>query len=232
MNVPCGLSAGLPVGMQLVGVALQRVDDLPRRARLRAARRLAQLLTGGRAWSCGIRSARSGSAAAAPTGCGRTARCRTSSGPTDEPLRFLTIPQQLDKTVSRHGPRDAAIFDAEGVRLTWYDLKRAVRRAGRRPARARPAARQSRRHLGAEPRTSGCVTQFATARVGLVLVNINPAYRTTELEYALNKVGCRALVMARRYKSSDYLGMLGEIAPEIDFKGASEVARQRRACRA
>ena len=67
------------------------------------------------------------------------------------------------------------------------------------------------------------MTQFATARIGLVLVNINPAYRKTELEYALNKVGCRALVMARRYKSSDYLGMLGEIAPEIHFKGASEV---------
>ncbi|MGZ5187735.1 MAG: AMP-binding protein, partial [Caldimonas sp.] len=65
--------------------------------------------------------------------------------------------------------------------------------------------------------------QFATARVGLILVNINPAYRRTELEYALNKVGCRALVMARRYRGSDYLGMLGEIAPEIHFKGASEV---------
>ena len=56
-----------------------------------------------------------------------------------------------------------------------------------------------------------------------MLVNINPAYRRTELEYALNKVGCRALVMARGYQGSDYLGMLGEIAPEIHFKGASEV---------
>jgi fatty-acyl-CoA synthase len=57
-----------------------------------------------------------------------------------------------------------------------------------------------------------------------VLVNINPAYRTFELEYALRKVGCRALVMARRFKSSDYLGMLGEIAPELHFRNGPEGA--------
>ena len=59
------------------------------------------------------------------------------------------------------------------------------------------------------------VTQLATAKAGLVLVNINPAYRVHELEYALNKVGCRALVLATRFKTSDYLGMLGELAPEL-----------------
>ena len=59
------------------------------------------------------------------------------------------------------------------------------------------------------------VTQLATAKAGLVLVNINPAYRVHELEYALNKVGCRALVLATRFKTSDYLGMLRELAPEL-----------------
>ncbi len=59
------------------------------------------------------------------------------------------------------------------------------------------------------------VTQFATARIGLVLVNINPAYRLTELEYALNKVGCRALISAVRFKTSDYLGMIETLAPEL-----------------
>ncbi|HEU5295176.1 MAG TPA: AMP-binding protein [Burkholderiaceae bacterium] len=143
------------------------------------------------------------------------------TGLTDEVLRFLTIPQQLDKTVSRHGSRDAAIFAAEGVRLSWYDLK----------ARADELAtgllalglrRGNRVGIWAPNRHEWVVTQFATARIGLILVNINPAYRKSELEYALNKVGCRALVMARRFKSSDYLGMLGEIAPEIHFKGTSE----------
>ena len=60
------------------------------------------------------------------------------------------------------------------------------------------------------------VTQFATAQAGLILVNINPAYRLAELEYALNKVDCRALITARSFKTSDYLGMLRELAPEID----------------
>jgi fatty-acyl-CoA synthase len=143
-------------------------------------------------------------------------------GATDEPLRFITISQQLDKTVSRHGSRDAAIFEAEGVRLSWYDLKA---RADELAAGllALGLRRGNRVGIWAPNRPEWVVTQFATARIGLILVNINPAYRKSELEYALNKVGCRALVMARRYKSSDYLGMLGEIAPEIHFKGASGV---------
>ena len=142
------------------------------------------------------------------------------AGATDEVLRFLTISQQLDKTVGRHGSRDAAIFEAENLRLTWYDLKA---KADEMAAGllALGLRRGNRVGIWAPNRHEWVVTQFATARVGLILVNINPAYRKSELEYALNKVGCRALVMARRYKSSDYLGMLGEIAPEIHFKGSS-----------
>jgi fatty-acyl-CoA synthase len=55
--------------------------------------------------------------------------------------------------------------------------------------------------------------QIATAKVGLVLVNINPAYRTSEVEYALNKVGCKLLVTMAQFKTSDYLGMLRELGP-------------------
>jgi fatty-acyl-CoA synthase len=144
------------------------------------------------------------------------------SGATDEPLRFITLPQLLAKTVARHGSRDAAIFEAENLRLSWYDLQR---RADDLAVGllALGLRRGNRVGIWAPNRHEWVVTQFATARIGLVLVNINPAYRTTELEYALNKVGCRALVMARRHKSSDYLGMLGEVAPEIHFQGASEV---------
>jgi fatty-acyl-CoA synthase len=144
------------------------------------------------------------------------------SGSTDEPLRFITLSQQLDKTVSRHGPRDAAIFDAENLRISWYDLKQ---RADEMAAGllALGLRRGNRVGIWAPNRHEWIVTQFATARIGLVLVNINPAYRKTELEYALAKVGCRALVMARSFKGSDWLAMLGEIAPEIHLKGASEV---------
>jgi fatty-acyl-CoA synthase len=59
------------------------------------------------------------------------------------------------------------------------------------------------------------LTQFASAKAGLILVNINPSYRIAELEYALNKVGCKALILAERFKTSDYIGMLRELAPEI-----------------
>jgi fatty-acyl-CoA synthase len=57
--------------------------------------------------------------------------------------------------------------------------------------------------------------QFATVKAGLILVNINPANRVTEVEYALNKAGCAALITAARFKSSDYLAMLAELAPEL-----------------
>ena len=59
------------------------------------------------------------------------------------------------------------------------------------------------------------LTQFATAKAGLILVNINPSYRIAELEYALNKVGCKALILAERFKTSDYVGILRELAPEF-----------------
>ncbi|MEO7337852.1 MAG: AMP-binding protein [Caldimonas sp.] len=144
------------------------------------------------------------------------------AGATTEPLRFVTLPQLLDKTVRRHGARDAAIFDAAGVRLSWYDLKRQAD-AFAAGLLALGLRRGNRVGIWAPNRPEWLVTQFATARVGLILVNINPAYRRSELEYVLNKVGCRALVMAREHKGSDYLGMLGEIAPEIHLRGASEI---------
>ena len=99
------------------------------------------------------------------------------SGSTDEPLRFITLSQQLDKTVSRHGPRDAAIFDAENLRLSWYDLKQ---RADEMAAGllALGLRRGNRVGIWAPNRHEWIVTQFATARIGLILVNINPAYRT------------------------------------------------------
>ena len=70
------------------------------------------------------------------------------------------------------------------------------------------------------------ITQFATAKAGLILVNINPAYRLSELDYALNKVGCKALVTADSFKTSDYVGMLRELAPEIDRSSARQIAVQ------
>ena len=94
-------------------------------------------------------------------------------------------------------------------------LAQEIERRRRRLACARYRAR---RPVGnwAPNRAEWLYVQFGTARIGAILVNINPAYRTSELEFALNKVGCKALFMARRHRSSEYLETLRTLAPEID----------------
>ena len=147
------------------------------------------------------------------------------AGATDETLRFITIGQLLDKAVARHGARDAAVFvAAQGgadLTLSWYDL---LRRADEVAAGllALGMRRGNRVGIWAPNRVEWLLAQFGTARIGAVLVNINPAYRSVELEYALNKVRCRALIMARSHKGSDYLAMLKGLAPELDRPGSGQ----------
>ena len=142
------------------------------------------------------------------------------AGATDDPLKFMTIPQLLDRACARHGGRTAAIFAANGASLSWYDLRERSNdvAAG---LLALGVGRGDRVGIWAPNRAEWLYVQFGSARIGAILVNINPAYRTSELEYALNKVGCKALIMARRHRSSDYVDMLRAVAPEIDGDGTS-----------
>ncbi|MGE5118444.1 MAG: AMP-binding protein [Betaproteobacteria bacterium] len=140
------------------------------------------------------------------------------AGATDEPLRFVTISQLLDEAVAAHGAREAAVFPAEGGRLSWHDLQREAD-AVAAGLLALGIRRGNRVGIWAPNRTEWLLAQFGTARIGAILVNINPAYQSAELEYALNKVRCRALVMARGHKSSDYLATLRSLAPELDRPG-------------
>ncbi len=140
------------------------------------------------------------------------------AGPTDASLHFMTIPQLLDRTVARHGSRDAAVFVAQNQRLSWYDLQQQADNMAA-ALLAMGIRRGNRVGIWSPNRLEWLLTQFATARIGAVLVNINPAYKSSELEYALNKVRCRMLVMARGYKSNDYLDTLRQLAPEIDRPG-------------
>ncbi|MCO5160326.1 MAG: AMP-binding protein [Mesorhizobium sp.] len=135
-------------------------------------------------------------------------------GDTSVPLLELTIPQLLARTVAAHGQREAAVFPQQGIRQSWDEFSRDVDRLAAGLA-ALGLEKGDRIGIWSPNRWEWLVTQFATARIGLILVNINPAYRLYELEYALNKVGCRALVLASSFKTSDYLGMLGELAPEL-----------------
>ena len=131
------------------------------------------------------------------------------------PLRYATIPDVLRETVARHGPRDAVVLPREGRTLSYYDLDREVD-ALASGLLALGLRKGDRVGLWSPNRLEWILVQFATARFGAILVNINPAYRPVELEYALNKVGCKALITAEAFKSSEYLAMIRALAPELE----------------
>lgn len=139
-------------------------------------------------------------------------------------LAYATIPQLLRDAVSRYGPREALVFPE--ARLSYYDLDRAVD-ALASGLLALGLQKGDRLGIWSPNRLEWVLTQFATARIGVVLVNINPAYRLSELEYALNKVGCKALVLAQTFKTSNYVEMLRTLAPELAScdKGRLQAAR-------
>ena len=136
-------------------------------------------------------------------------------GVTTPPLANITIPQLLQNAVSRFGTREAIIFREQGIRMSFSDLGRAVD-ALAAGLLALDLEKGDRVGIWSPNRFEWVLTQFATARVGLILVNINPAYRLGELEYTLNKVGCKALIAAKAFKSSDYAGMIRNLAPELE----------------
>nr|WP_315592903.1 AMP-binding protein [uncultured Cupriavidus sp.] len=135
-------------------------------------------------------------------------------GSTDIPLSGDTIPQLLARAVAANPDGDAVVFREQRIRWTWREFAMQVDRMAAGLA-AGGIARGDRVGIWSPNRVEWLVTQFATARIGAVLVNINPAYRQAELEYALNKAGVRMLVTATRFKSSNYLGMLQALAPEL-----------------
>lgn len=142
------------------------------------------------------------------------------AGSTEAALHFVTISQLLDRTAARYGSRDAAVFAAQNQRLSWYDLQQQADSMAAAML-ALGLRRGNRVGIWSPNRLEWLLTQFATARIGAVLVNINPAYKSSELEYALNKVRCRMLVMARGHKTSNYLDTLQQLAPEIDRPGTA-----------
>ena len=130
------------------------------------------------------------------------------------PLIQLTVDALLQAAVQRDPAGTAAVFRESRQRLTWRQLSDQSDRlaAGLLSLGVSPGDRVG---IWAPNRREWVLTQFATARIGAVLVNINPAYRLAELEYALNKVQVRVVVSAARHKSSEYFGMLQALAPEL-----------------
>jgi fatty-acyl-CoA synthase len=136
------------------------------------------------------------------------------SGISEVPLLGHTIGQALDRAAAAWGDRPALVSPSQGIRWTWGELRdRADAFAA--GLLALGLRRGDRIGIWSLNRAEWTLTQFAAARAGLILVTINPAYRLTELEFALNKVGCAALVTATAFKNSDYIGMVNDLAPEL-----------------
>ncbi len=135
-------------------------------------------------------------------------------GASDQPLLGDTVGQFFDAACERWADRPALVVRHQNVRLNYGELRREAERlaAGLLTLGLEPGDRIG---IWSPNNSEWVLTQFATAKAGLILVNINPAYRVAELEYALNKVGCKALILAERFKTSDYVGILRELAPEL-----------------
>src|SRR5262245_7662487 len=130
------------------------------------------------------------------------------------PLIGDTIGVHFDRAVARWPESEALMVRHQGIRWTYRELQRQVDAfaAGLLALGLGPGDRVG---IWSPNNAEWVVTQFATAKAGIILVNINPAYRVAELEYALNKVGCKALITASAFKSTNYISMLLKLAPEL-----------------
>jgi fatty-acyl-CoA synthase len=136
------------------------------------------------------------------------------AGPTDVALLDETIPQNLTHTIEAHPHREALISRHQGIRWTYEefghrvtDLAKSLMGSG--------LEKGDRVGLWSPNYAEWTLVQFATAEIGVILVNMNPAYRTHELEYALTQSGCRWIIAAPQFKTSNYVEMVAEIADRV-----------------
>ncbi len=136
------------------------------------------------------------------------------SGSTAEPLIEVTIGQQLADTVAAHGDREALVVPHQDLRQTWQEFSDTVDQVAK-ALMARGIQAGDRVGMWSPNYAEWVWIQFATARIGAIQVNINPAYRTSELEYALNQSGCRMLVTRTEYLTSAYQDMIEAVAANV-----------------
>src|SRR5579884_4354928 len=135
-------------------------------------------------------------------------------GAFDEPLLGETISANLERTIARVPDADALVSVHQGVRLTYAELGQAVDRLAQGMLAA-GLRRGDRVGVWGPNRAEWALVQYATAMLGVILVNINPAYRTSELEYALGQSGCRYLFAASECRGSDFVAMVDQVAPGL-----------------
>src|SRR3954447_925964 len=126
------------------------------------------------------------------------------------PLLGETIGENLRRIVERFGDRDALVVRSQGYRATYRQLWDQTSQAAR-GLLARGVQKGDRVGIWAPNRSEWVVIQYATARIGAILVNINPAYKAVELEYVLNQSGISLLVLARAFRQTRYVEMLASV---------------------
>ena len=137
-----------------------------------------------------------------------------TSGTSDVPLLGLTIGDLFDHTATRYADNEALVSCHQGLRYTYRQLQMEVDRCARALI-ALGVEKGQRVGIWAPNCAEWTITQFATAKLGAILVNINPSYRLNEVQYALRQSGCTWLVTAPQFKTSDYTGMIHELTPAL-----------------
>ena len=147
-------------------------------------------------------------------------------GVSPTPLRGETIGENLMRAADRWPDNEAVVVPHQSLRWDYAQLNDAADKlaTGLLSLGLEPGDRVG---IWSPNNIEWITTQFATAKAGLILVNINPAYRLGELEYALNKVGCKALITAPSFKSSDYIAMLHELLPELERAAPTALQAER-----
>src|SRR4051812_4416361 len=138
-----------------------------------------------------------------------------ASGTSSTPLLGDTIGDNLDRTIERFPDREALVSVHQDLRYTYAQFGEAVDRTARAfiGAGIEPGDRVG---IWSPNCAEWALVQYATAKAGIILVNINPAYRTSELEYVLRQSGCRMLVAATAFKNSDYVQMVATVRGKLD----------------
>ncbi len=135
-------------------------------------------------------------------------------GEQSTPLLQETIGANLERTVARCGDREALVSVHQDLRYTYAEFGEAVDRVAR-GLLAAGLEKGDRVGIWSPNCAEWTLVQYATAKIGVILVNVNPAYRTSELQYAVAQSGCRMLISAQAFKSSDYRAMLAEVGPSL-----------------
>lgn len=137
-----------------------------------------------------------------------------AAGPTAAPLIEQTIDRNFRDAVAAHGDREALIVRQQDIRWTYHELDARIDELARALV-AKGFAKGDRIGIWAPNCAEWVLVQYATARVGVILVNINPAYRTHEVQYALDQSGCKGLIASPSFKTSDYVAMVNEVRESL-----------------